>query len=193
MLRRLIDDELATAAKLEPDKVVLEALDLLGEVGLAGISTRRLARRLGVEPPALYWQFRNKAALLEGMATAAMRPHAAQPVSMPPADRRAWFVDNIAASGEPCRHTAMGRSCTPAAIRAGRMPGRSTARSRSFASGLPGEDAAVALLGAGRFALGCVLKEQADRKAGTRAPPRSSRRRVEPFRITRRRPRPAWT
>ncbi|MEO5534090.1 MAG: TetR/AcrR family transcriptional regulator C-terminal domain-containing protein [Pseudolysinimonas sp.] len=44
------------------------ALDLLDEVGLDALSTRRLADALGVQSPAIYWHFRNKAELLEGMA-----------------------------------------------------------------------------------------------------------------------------
>ena len=159
-------------AKLEPDKVVLEALDLLREVGLAGISTRRLARRLGVEQPALYWHFRNKAALLEGMATAAMRPHAAQPVPAPPADWRAWFIDNM----RGFRRTLLAHR-DGALLHAGSHPrgedARQIERKIAFlvASGFPDGVAAVALLAAGRFTLGCVLEEQADRTAGTQASP----------------------
>ncbi|WFR67498.1 TetR family transcriptional regulator [Curtobacterium flaccumfaciens] len=47
--------------KLERERVIQEALDLLDEVGLDKVSTRALARRLGVEQPSLYWHFRNKA------------------------------------------------------------------------------------------------------------------------------------
>lgn len=42
------------------ETVITEALDLLDEVGLDGVSTRRLAKRLGVEQPSLYWYFRTK-------------------------------------------------------------------------------------------------------------------------------------
>ncbi len=44
------------------------ALDLLDEAGLDGLTLRRLADRLDVRAPALYWHVRNKAELLEAVA-----------------------------------------------------------------------------------------------------------------------------
>lgn len=48
--------------------VVEAALALADEEGLEAVTIRRLARRLGVTPMALYWHFRNKDELLEGVA-----------------------------------------------------------------------------------------------------------------------------
>ncbi len=152
-------------AKLEPDKVVTEALGLLGEVGLAGISTRRLAQRLGVEQPALYWHFKSKAALLDAMAAAAIRPHAGLPVPVPPADWQAWFIGNM----HSFRRTLLAHR-DGALLHARSRPRGDSAgqieRKIAFlmASGFTDEDAAMALLGAGRFTLGCVLEEQADQE-----------------------------
>ncbi|WP_240973833.1 TetR/AcrR family transcriptional regulator C-terminal domain-containing protein [Nonomuraea composti] len=53
---------------LARDTVVRAALELLDETGLEGLSVRRLAARLGVQNPALYWHFRNKQELLDEMA-----------------------------------------------------------------------------------------------------------------------------
>ncbi len=53
--------------KLEREKIVDAALALLNEVGLDRLTTRKLAERLGVQQPALYWHFRNKNALLDAM------------------------------------------------------------------------------------------------------------------------------
>ncbi|GAA2212182.1 tetracycline resistance transcriptional repressor TetR(A) [Nonomuraea monospora] len=53
---------------LARDTVVRAALELLDEAGLDGLSVRRLAARLGVQNPALYWHFRNKQELLDEMA-----------------------------------------------------------------------------------------------------------------------------
>ena len=47
--------------KLSRETVIRAALDLLNEVGVDGLSTRRLAERLGVQQPALYWHFRTSA------------------------------------------------------------------------------------------------------------------------------------
>jgi TetR/AcrR family tetracycline transcriptional repressor len=53
--------------KLERQKIIDEALALLNDVGIDQLTTRRLAERLGVQQPALYWHFRNKNALLDAM------------------------------------------------------------------------------------------------------------------------------
>ncbi len=53
--------------KLNRDIIVDEALALLCEIGLDGISLRRLAERLGVRAPSLYWHFPDKNALLCAM------------------------------------------------------------------------------------------------------------------------------
>ncbi|WP_433465440.1 TetR/AcrR family transcriptional regulator C-terminal domain-containing protein [Spirillospora sp. CA-128828] len=55
--------------KLERQEVVRTAIRLLDEVGLAGLSLRRLARELDVQAPALYWHFANKQELLDEMVT----------------------------------------------------------------------------------------------------------------------------
>ncbi|MET8624321.1 TetR/AcrR family transcriptional regulator C-terminal domain-containing protein [Kitasatospora sp. NPDC004669] len=55
---------------LQRDEVVRTALRVLNEEGIDGLSTRRLARELGVQSPALYWHFKNKRELLDLMAEA---------------------------------------------------------------------------------------------------------------------------
>ncbi|MET1074823.1 MAG: TetR/AcrR family transcriptional regulator C-terminal domain-containing protein [Umezawaea sp.] len=50
--------------------MVETALRLLDEVGLDGLSVRRLATELGVRSPSLYWHVRSKQELLDGMADA---------------------------------------------------------------------------------------------------------------------------
>jgi len=56
--------------RLERPMVVQKALQLLNEVGLDGLTTRRLADALGVQGPALYWHFKNKQELIDEMARA---------------------------------------------------------------------------------------------------------------------------
>lgn len=55
---------------LNPGVITRAALALLDEVGLAELSTRRLAARLGVQSPTLYWHVKNKAELLDLVAEA---------------------------------------------------------------------------------------------------------------------------
>jgi TetR/AcrR family tetracycline transcriptional repressor len=52
---------------IEKEKIVDAALQLLDEVGIDHLTTRKLAERLGVQQPALYWHFKNKQALIDAM------------------------------------------------------------------------------------------------------------------------------
>ena len=54
------------------------ALRLLNEVGLDGLTLRRVAKELNVQAPALYWHFKDKQALLDEMATAMLREMSAR-------------------------------------------------------------------------------------------------------------------
>jgi TetR/AcrR family tetracycline transcriptional repressor len=55
---------------LTRDVLIEAGLQLLDEVGLDGLTVRKLASRLGVQSPALYWHIRTKQELLDGMANA---------------------------------------------------------------------------------------------------------------------------
>lgn len=55
---------------LSRDVLIETGLRLLDEVGLDGLSVRRLAAELGVQSPALYWHVKTKQELLDGMASA---------------------------------------------------------------------------------------------------------------------------
>ena len=54
--------------RLTRDFVVTRALALADELGLDGLTIRKLATELGVTPMALYWHFRSKDELLDGLA-----------------------------------------------------------------------------------------------------------------------------
>jgi len=56
------------AAFLDRDRLVAAAFAQLEEDGLEGLSMRRLATRLGVQAPAIYWHIGDKAELLGLMA-----------------------------------------------------------------------------------------------------------------------------
>jgi TetR/AcrR family transcriptional regulator, tetracycline repressor protein len=53
---------------VDREEIVKAALELLDDEGLDGVTVRRLAARLGVKNPALYWHFPSKRALLDAMA-----------------------------------------------------------------------------------------------------------------------------
>ncbi|MEW2569158.1 TetR/AcrR family transcriptional regulator C-terminal domain-containing protein [Streptomyces sp. NPDC047070] len=157
--------------KVNREIVVSEALDLLDEVGLDAVSTRQLAKRLGVEQPSLYWYFRTKKDLLAAMADAAMAPHATAPLPAPDDDWREWFLDNT----RSFRRTLLMRR-DGARLHAGSTPVNDLDRIRHkmdflVASGVPQREAQTAMLAASRFTVGSVLEEHADAGSGDGSEP----------------------
>jgi len=69
------------------DGIVVAGLALLDEGGLEGLTLRRLAERLGIRAPTLYWHVRDKRELLDLMVSVIMdealadwrEPHSGQP------------------------------------------------------------------------------------------------------------------
>jgi AcrR family transcriptional regulator len=148
------------------ETVIAEALGLLDEVGLDTVSTRRLAKRLGVEQPSLYWHFRTKSELLDAMAEAAMRPHSTAALPTPGDDWPTWFLDNT----RSFRRTLLMRR-DGARLHAGTTPTGDFDRIRRkmdflVTSGVPERDAQMAMMAASRFTVGSVLEEQADAESG---------------------------
>jgi TetR/AcrR family tetracycline transcriptional repressor len=149
-------------ASIDRETIIGEALDLLDEVGLSAVSTRRLASRLGVQQPSLYWHFRRKEDLLAAMAEAAMIPHATAPLPQLPEDWRAWFLEN----SRSFRRVLLKRR-DGARLHAGLVPRADVARITQkiaflTASGVPEHHAQMGMLSASRFTVGSVLEEQAD-------------------------------
>nr|UGK56897.1 Tn1721 family tetracycline repressor protein class A [Escherichia coli] len=68
--------------------------DLLNEVGVDGLTTRKLAERLGVQQPALYWHFRNKRALLDALAEAMLAENHTHSVPRADDDWRSFLIGN---------------------------------------------------------------------------------------------------
>ena len=151
-----------TGARLTRDTVLRAALDLLNEVGIDALSTRRLAERLGVQSPTLYWHFRNKGELLDAMAEAIMLER--HDASLPRAGEvwDAWLVDNA----RSFRHALLAYR-DGARLHAGTRP-----RALHFSSierkvtllcdaGFTPDEAVDVMYAIGRFVVGWVLEEQA--------------------------------
>lgn len=69
--QRIIADR--TDPNDDQQRIILAALDLLDELGLSELSLRKLATKLDLKAPALYWHFRNKEALIDYMAEAILQ------------------------------------------------------------------------------------------------------------------------
>lgn len=150
-------------AKIDRAVAVREALALLDEVGLDGVSTRAVARRLGVEQPSLYWHFKNKQELLAAMAAAALEPQDALPLPQTGDDWRSWFLENYRSF-----RSALLAHRDGARLHAGSVPdGASRERLlQKFAflvdAGVPQSHAIAGMLAASRFTVGSALEQQAD-------------------------------
>ncbi|KKJ94968.1 TetR/AcrR family transcriptional regulator C-terminal domain-containing protein [Micromonospora sp. HK10] len=82
-----------TPRRLDRETIVETALTLINEVGLDGLSLRRLAQELGVQGPALYRHFASKQDLLRAMADAMFVPEMAVLERPPPkADWADWLI-----------------------------------------------------------------------------------------------------
>ena len=149
--------------------IVGAALELLDEVGLDGLTTRRLAAKLEVRSPALYWHFRNKQELLDEMARAVQ---ARQDLG-PPHDDEPWR-DWLARRARERRRVLLSRR-DGARLVAGTSAGPEIAIAfeRELAAmvrqGFTPVRAMRAITALGAFVTGFVLEEQA-RRARTEQP-----------------------
>ena len=156
--------------RLNRDDVVRAALDLLNEEGMDALSTRKLAQRLGVQSPTLYWHFKSKAALLDAMSAAVMLDSRA-PFSPEPGERwQDWLYED----GRSFRRALLAWR-DGARLHAGTRPGEAQhdaieARLRLLcAAGFEPGSATLLLMSVGRFVVGWVMEEQAGRQPD--APP----------------------
>jgi TetR/AcrR family tetracycline transcriptional repressor len=63
---------------LDRESILRHAFAILNESGPDSLTLRRLAERLGVQAPAIYWHFKNKQDLLDEMGTKVLREAAAE-------------------------------------------------------------------------------------------------------------------
>jgi TetR/AcrR family tetracycline transcriptional repressor len=69
----VVSEPVVERAPVTRDAIVAAALALLAENGLDGVSFRRIAARLGVSGPTLYWHVENKRQLMDLMAEELVR------------------------------------------------------------------------------------------------------------------------
>lgn len=152
--------------KLQRDAVVTAALTLLNEVGLDGLTTRRLAERLGVQQPALYWHFKNKQALIAALSEAMMAQNHDRALPRPGEDWRAF----LAANARSFRRSLLAYR-DGARIHAGTRPSATQVAAVEaqiallHAAGFSPADAAAALLAVSHYVVGAVLEQQAAAEA----------------------------
>jgi TetR/AcrR family tetracycline transcriptional repressor len=146
---------------LERRVIVAKALDLLDEVGMDGLSTRRLAAELGVKGPSLYWHFKGMSELFDLMAEALLETALPAPDAFP-GDWQAWLADGA----RGIRRAALShRDGARLLVAAAPTDKNSTLDFAAMVGRLQSEgfryrEANWALLGLGRYARGWALYEQ---------------------------------
>lgn len=162
-------------SKLDRERVIRHALDLLNETGVDGLTTRKLAERLDVQQPALYWHFRSKRALLDALAEAMLAERHTRPHPRQGEDWRDFLKENA----RSFRHALLAYR-DGARIHAGTRPssaqqGPVEAQLQLLCTaGFPAVLAAHALLAVSHYTVGAVLEQQsADSDARDRGPGRS--------------------
>jgi TetR/AcrR family tetracycline transcriptional repressor len=153
--------------RLDRDRVVKAAIDLLDEVGLDGLTLRRLAAELGVQAPALYWHFKNKQALLDQMAETISTNEA--PV-VPPAPGETWDVWLANRARTMRRALNSHRDGAMLAASTHPQPGQwkdiEMQMGVLVGAGLTPAEALRTMMAVGNYVSGFMLEEQADRMRG---------------------------
>jgi len=150
---------------LDRETVLDTALRLIDEVGLDGLSLRRLAKELGVQAPALYWHFASKKDLLDHLVAAA-NERLQDGTSGVPAPGQAW--DDWLAEGLRAQRRAMLAHRDGARLAAGNRPtpGSRPRIERTLGvlveAGFDAADAVRAVIVLGHYVSGFVLDEQGD-------------------------------
>jgi TetR/AcrR family tetracycline transcriptional repressor len=152
----------SSTARLTRQAVLRAALALLNDVGIDALSTRRLAERLGVQSPTLYWHFRSKAELLAAMAETIMLERHRDSAPKPGQPWQAWLLDNARSF-----RAALLAYRDGARLHAGSQPRGAhfdviEGKMRFLCdAGLSPDRAFILMFSLGRFIVGWVLEEQA--------------------------------
>jgi len=150
---------------IDRGRIVDEAMTLLNEVGIDKLTTRKLAERLGVQQPALYWHFKNKSALLDAINSEMLARYHTHRLPAPGED----WVDFTYATARSMRKTLL-------AVRDGaRIAAGTRPSSTDFAdtelqlkfyvdAGFSAEESLHISISAARYVVGYVMEEQGERE-----------------------------
>lgn len=150
---------------LDKQQIVTEAVALLDADGLEGVTLRKLAARLGVQSPTLYWHLPNKAALITAIAEAILEQQFPELVAPAPEERWQDWLIGIA---ERLRRALLAHPDGARVISASQLSLKMAAiselaMSTLVARGIPLREARMIVLTVERLTVGYVLDEQAPR------------------------------
>ena len=146
------------------DDVIHTAIQLLQEVGLDGLTLRKLAIELGISAPTLYWHVKDKRELLDLMSEEMVRTARAK---MPPFPENLPWDEKIA-EGMRRQYQAIIAWRDGARVVAGNRPTEAALpQIEQFLkmwveAGFPPNEALAYVLTFGDFVTGCALEHQAE-------------------------------
>lgn len=149
---------------LSREQVVRTAVRLLDEVGLEGLTLRRLAKELGVSAPTLYWHVQHKRELLDLMVESILAEATAR--SSSPAPGQPWW--EWLAEQSRLQWQALLSHRDAALVAAGNRPTESSVTlveetiGSLVAVGFPPREALRAILTLGHYVIGCAVEYQAE-------------------------------
>ena len=146
------------------DDVIHTAIQLLQEVGLDGLTLRKLATELGISAPTLYWHVKDKRELLDLMSEEMVRTAREKMPPFPP--NLPW--DEKIAEGMRRQYQAIIVWRDGARVVAGNRPTEAALpQIEQFLkmwveAGFPPNEALAYVLTFGDFIIGCALEHQAE-------------------------------
>lgn len=155
------------SSALSREKIVSAAMRVLDKVGYAALTTRLVAKELGVQQPALYWHFKNKRELADAMAAAMLAADAWPGPHTPGLAPEDWLVARAHAFRKALLAHRDG-----ALLHAGTTPGSDNfPRIQNQVAalvdhGLTPNNALRLTLAVSRYTVGWVLEEQAIKERG---------------------------
>jgi len=144
---------------LDRARIVAEAVALLDAEGLENVTLRKLAARLGVQAPTLYWHIPNKAALITAIAEEIL---ATPPAPITPSERwQDWLIGLAAGLRRALlAHPDGARIISMAQMSRNMASLSELAMSTLVARGIALRQARVTVLTVERVTIGFVLEEQ---------------------------------
>lgn len=150
---------------LDRKRIVGEAVALLDADGLDGVTLRKLAQRLGVQAPTLYWHLPNKAALVTALAEEILEQEFPAAALVPPGPDQGW-QDWLSGLAQRLRRALLAHPDGARVVSASHLSPKMAALSELamstlVARGLPLHRARLLVLTVEHFTIGHVLAEQA--------------------------------
>lgn len=155
------------------DDVIHTAIQLMQEVGLDGLTLRRLATELGISAPTLYWHVRDKRELLDVMADTMV---ADQRARQPPFPEDLPWDERVAEGFRRQYHGLIAYRDGARVVAGNRPTERAMPQIEYFLkiwvdAGFPPDEALATILSIGDYVTGSALEYQAEAERRRSQPP----------------------